>query len=377
MRTFAIVLSLSIVCLTGCSHGSTAIPQPNGVGLVRDSLGNLYGTTERGGTTDCPGGCGVVFKVDPSGVESVLHAFTGPPDGKLPMAGLLLDAAGNLYGTTFEGGPSFFGAVFKVDANGNETVLHGFAGAGSPHAGLISDSAGNLYGDLEFGAMENAVGSVFKIDPSGNYTELFAFDAKNEGRAPRARLALDAAGNLYGTTNVGGTGGCEFNNGCGVVFKLDPNGNETVLHNFTSGADGAHPDAGVVIDAAGNLYGTTRDGGSASACISSPGCGVLYKLDSSGNETVLIRFKGRLGVNPLGDLVRDAHGNLFGTTTRGGSLGFGVVFELDTNGHETILHSFDSADGGPVGGVILDGSGNLYGAAEFPSGNGVVFKLAH
>jgi uncharacterized repeat protein (TIGR03803 family) len=342
--------------------------------VVRDSAGNLYGTTERGGSSICPnGGCGVVFKVDSSGRESVLHAFNRT-DGKFPIAGLLLDAAGNLYGTTFEGGPSFFGTVFKIDPNGNETVFHGLSGSGSPHAGLIMDAAGNLYGTAEFGGFKGQ-GSVFKLDPSGNYTDLLVFDVTN-GYVPRARLVLDQAGDLYGTTLAGGTGPCN-SIGCGEVYMIDPNGNETILHNFAGGTDGDHPNAGVLRDGAGNLFGTTRAGGAGGGCSSIGGCGVLFKLDPSGNETILFRFKGKAGENPLGDLVRDAAGNLYGTTSRGGSLGFGAVFEFDTNGNETVLHSFDSADGGPVGGVVRDGSGNLYGTAQYPAGNGVVFKLVH
>lgn len=410
MRTYAIALSLGVMCLFGCSHAPSTLPQLQGVvqraqtrpgvmpagppmhyivlhrfqggadgakplaGLVRDAAGNLYGTTERGGSSICPSdGCGVVFKVDSNGHESVLHAFNRT-DGKFPMAGLLLDAAGNLYGTTFSGGPSFFGTVFKIDPSGNETVLHGLSGSGSPHAGLILDTAGNLYGTAEYGGY-NGQGSVFKLDPSGNYTDLLVFDVTN-GYVPRARLVLDPAGNVYGTTRAGGTGTCD-SIGCGVVYMLDPNGNETILHNFTSGTDGADPNAGVVRDAAGNLYGTTRSGGSAGGCVSKSGCGVLFKLDPSGNETILLRFRGKAGENPLGDLVRDSNGKLFGTASRGGALGYGVVFKLDTNGNETVLHSFDSSDGGPVGGVIRDDNGNLYGTAQYPSGNGVVFKLIH
>jgi len=410
MRTFATVFALGVVCLTGCSHASSALPQPNvaaqgaqnraaaptagapthyavlyrfqggadgrepAAGLVRDAAGNLYGTTERGGSTSCPNGCGVVFKVDPSGHESVLHAFTGPPDGKLPMAGLMLDATGNLYGTTFFGGPSpDQGTVFKVDPSGNEIVVHGFFPGANPSAGLITDAAGTLFGTTEFGG--NAYGSLFKIDASGNYSNLFSFDV-TDGYRPSARLVRDSAGNLYGTTIDGGSVKCDTFEACGVIFEVDTNGNETVLHNF-AGTDGEHPNAGLLRDGADNLFGTTRGGGSGGGCSATSGCGVVFKLDPLGNETILFRFKGKAGENPLGDLVRDPDGNFFGTTSRGGALGSGVVFKLDANGNETVLHSFNSSDGGPVGGVVRDASGNLYGTAQYPSGNGVVFKLTH
>jgi uncharacterized repeat protein (TIGR03803 family) len=411
MRTFAIVLLVGIVCLTGCSHASSALPQLNGIaqssqtrsveseaappthyrvmyrfngaadggkplaGLVRDSSGNLYGTTERGGSPSSQGGRGVVFKVDPSGSESVLHTFTGPPDGKLPRAGLILDTSGNLYGTTIEGGPTYGGTVFKLDPSGHETLLYGWAPAlGFPAADLIADAAGNLYGTAEYGG--NAHGSVFKIDTSGNYTDLFSFDVTN-GYRPHSQLVRDSAGNLYGTTIDGGSVKCGTFESCGLVFEIDTNGNEIILHNFAGGTDGEYPYAGVLRDGAGNLYGTTRAGGSAGGCSIIGGCGVLFKLDSAGNETILFRFKGKSGENPVGDLVRDSAGDFFGTTSRGGSLGLGTVFELDRNGNETVLHSFDSADGGPLGGVVRDENGDLYGTAQYGSGNGVVFKIVH
>jgi uncharacterized repeat protein (TIGR03803 family) len=409
MRTFATALVLGIFFMTGCSHSASMMPQPHSGnrgdqirsgaptagppthyavlyrfqggadgsrplgGVVRDAAGNLYGTTERGGgSTGCPGGCGVVFKVDPSGHKFVLHAFTGPPDGKLPMAGLMLDAAGNLYGTTSSGGPKpDSGTVFKVDASGNETVVHGFFPGAYLTAGLIMDATGTLYGTAQGGG--NGYGSVFKIDASGNYTNLFSFDVK-DGFRPDARLARDSAGNLYGTTIDDQSNLCDT--GCGEVFELDINGNETILHSFTGG-DGEHPNAGVVRDSAGNIYGTTRAGGPGGGCATQNGCGVMFKLDQLGNETILIPFKGKSGENPLGDLVRDSDGNFYGTTSRGGALGFGTVFKLDTNGNETVLHSFNSSDGGPDGGVVRDANGNLYGTAQYPTGNGVVFKITH
>jgi len=402
MRKLAIALAVGIVSLLGCNHSSSTTPQPIGMsmaernqrgtspdsapthyrvlyrfqggtdgkfsraGLVRDDAGNLYGTTERGGSGNCPNGCGVVFKVNPSGNESVLHSFDNS-DGKRPFASLIIDAAGNLYGTTFWGGPSAFGVVFKLDPSGNESVLHGFGVVGNPLAGVIRDAAGNLFGT----AVE---GVLYEVDRSGSYSVLHTFKG-TDGFFPRGNLIQDATGDLYGTTKVGGSSSNCEPGGCGVVFKLDRHGNYTVLHSFSK-TDGAFPEAGLVRDSAGNLYGTTRIGGSTN-CADSSGCGVVFKLDPSGNETILFRFKGKSGEHPVAGLVRNADGDLFGTTEGGGSLGFGVVFKLDPSGNETVLHTFDSSDGGPLGGLVRDAAGNLYGTAQYNSGNGVVFELTH
>ena len=215
-------------------------------GLIRDSAGNFYGTTKSGGASNA----GVVFKLDTAGTETVLHSFTGGADGANPYAGLIRDSAGNLYGTTEAGGVSNFGVVFKLDKTG-ETVLHSFTGGAdgaNPYAGLLQDSAGNLYGTtLEGGT--NDIGVVFKVDTTGTETVLYSFTIRN-GKYPYAGLIADPAGNLYGTTANGGL------SGLGVVFKLDTTGTETVLYNLTGGDNGASPVASVIRDSAGNLYGT-------------------------------------------------------------------------------------------------------------------------
>ena len=269
-------------------------------GVVLDAAGNLYGTTQDGGGsgTVCSGGCGVVFKLAPNPdgtwTESVLHRFTGP-DGNQPLAGLNFDAAGNLYGTTLYGGTQEEGTVFKLAPNSNgtwtESVLYSFTGpdGAGPAAGLTFDAAGNLYGTTIYGGPAGCNGEtgemcgvVFKLapNPDGTWTESVLhsfFTAGDDGAGPYAGLTLDEAGNLYGTTVQGGSAACT--DGCGVVFKLVPSADgtwtESVLHRFTGGADGAGPWAGLVFDAAGNLYGTTIQGGSA-ACTN--GCGVVFKL---------------------------------------------------------------------------------------------------
>jgi uncharacterized repeat protein (TIGR03803 family) len=180
---------------------------------------------------------------------------------------LILDMAGNLYGTTSSGGASSFGTVFKLDTTGKETVLHSFgADGGDPEAGLVRDAAGNLYGTTRR-ALSN-LGMVFKLDTTGTETVLYGFMGGTDGIDPEADLVRDTAGNLYGTTSSGGP------SNLGTVFKLDSTGKETVLHSFTGGTDGETPVAGLVQDVAGNLYGTNVVGGGASG----QGAGVLFKL---------------------------------------------------------------------------------------------------
>jgi uncharacterized repeat protein (TIGR03803 family) len=296
-------------------------------GLIQDAAGNLYGTTASGGAF----GFGTVFKLDTTGTESVLHSFTGTPDGSSPYAGLLRDTVGNLFGTTNTGGSgqgcsSGCGTVFKLDTPGKETVLHSFTGAAyeyevSPLAGLIRDPAGNLYGTTAglygaclFQGRWYYCGTVFKLNAAGNATLLFRFSGGAYGAIPYAGLVRDAAGNLYGTTVFGGA----YPYTHGTVFKLDTTGKETVLHSFTGGADGANPYAGLIQDAAGNLYGTTASGGAS-------GSGTVFKLDTTGKETVLHSFTGGAdGANPHAGLILDAAGSLYGTTTNGGASGFGT-----------------------------------------------------
>ncbi len=352
-------------------------------GLVRDAAGNLYGTTFAGGviggTCIILGGCGVVFKLDTLGTETVLYRFTGLADGALPFAGLLLDAAGNLYGTTSAGGIVSgtcmalhgCGVVFRLDTSGTETVLHSFTGSpdgDSPRAGLVLDAAGNLYGTT-FGGGTSNLGTVFKLDTAGTETVLHSFTGP-EGANPTAGLLLNA-GNLYGTTAE-------------TAFKLDSTGTLTVLHAFTGSPDGGGPiGAGLVLDAAGNLYGTAPDGGALN-CLSGQnqpvGCGIVFKLNPAGVETVYNFTAG--GDRPLATLVRDTAGNLYGTSEFTGPRAdsIGLVFKMDVNGAETALFHF--ADGGLsraglVAGLVLDAAGTLYGTTEFGGsfGAGTVFKL--
>ena len=225
----------------------------------------------------------------------MLHSFTGGTDGASPYAGLIRDAAGNLYGTTVYGGTSSSGTVYKIDASGQEMVLYSFTGGndgGFPYGGVIRDSAGNLYGTTYYGGASDA-GTVYKIDASGQETVLYSFTGGTDGGFPYAGVIRDSAGNLYGTTTGGGA------SGLGTVYKIDASGQETVLHSFTGGADGANPDAGVIRDSAGNLYGTTISGAASEG-------GTVYEVDSTGLETVLYSFQGGTdGYYPYGGLTGD------------------------------------------------------------------------
>jgi uncharacterized repeat protein (TIGR03803 family) len=364
-------------------------------GVIRDQNGNLYGTTQLGGTGTCSGnfpGCGTVFSVDPNGKETVLYGFAGhPTDGESPRGALVRDATGNLYGTTYEGGTSGFGTVFELDSSGKETVLYNFtggAGGSFPLGSLIQDANGNLYGTSSGNSTNCAIGcgTVFKLDTAGKFTVLHAFMGP-DGDAPLAGLTMDAAGNLYGTTSRGGT---SCNGGCGVVFKLDPSGKETVLHSFKDFPDGAFPVGDLTRDAKGNLYGTTSGGGFNHRYCNF-GCGTIFKLAPTGKETVLYRFPAlSTGVHPSGSVILDPAGNLYGTTDAGGDtkfcgqVGCGVVFKLSKTAKLTILRKFSPGSGShPTPTLVRDASGTLYGTADGGgSGNGrdaygcgVVFKL--
>jgi uncharacterized repeat protein (TIGR03803 family) len=224
-------------------------------GLIRDSAGNLYGTAEVGGASYC----GTVFKVDESGAETVLHAFTGPPDdGQGPQASLIQDPAGNFYGTTSSGGAAGLGTVFELNASGSESVLYSFKGqtdGSDPMTSLLRDARGNLYGTTFFGGLAS-IGTVFKLDASGNETVLHSFNG-NDGAYPEGPLLTDAQGNLYGSALQGGPAG----NDGGSLFKITAGGEFSVLWDFLGDPNGENPAGPLMMDSAGNLYGTTAMGG--------------------------------------------------------------------------------------------------------------------
>jgi uncharacterized repeat protein (TIGR03803 family) len=313
--------------------------------LVFDTAGNLYGTTNFGGSSNCNLGCGTVFELTSGSsgwTETVLYSFTGGSDGREPSARVLFDAAGNLYGTTLQGGnidsvcSAGCGTVFKLthgSSGWTESVVYAFEGGAdgaSPYAALAFDTAGNLYGTASAGGTSEN-GTIFKLTPGSNgWTEsvLHTFTGGNDGKYSYGDLILDAAGNLYGTTFEGGW------RGYGVVFELLPNSkgawHERVLHGFVNTPAG-NPVAGLVMDTAGNLYGTTMLGATETSC--GGGCGTLFKLTPASTGTwtykvIHVFGHGTDGYHPTGDLIVDSEGNIYGTTQAGGAQRSGMVFEI-------------------------------------------------
>jgi uncharacterized repeat protein (TIGR03803 family) len=374
--------------------------------LISDSKGNLYGTALGGS-----GGLGVVFELShgQSGwTESVLYNFGSVGgDGAYPLATLVFDAKGNLYGTTRNGGAHNDGIVFELSpvsgGTWTEKILYSFGatttdGTNPGGCTLIFDGKGNVYGTTNTGGSNGASpgdGTVFELIPQagGGWIEkvLYNFGASNvDGINPAAGLTFDAFGNLYGTTFAGGA------SGYGTVFELSPakggGWTESVLHSFdVNHTDGARPAAGVVFDTQGNLYGTTENGG---AFGGGNGLGTVYELSPSAEglwiEQVLHSFTGGLtngdGDYPVSSLIMDTGGNLYGTTSAGGVPNYGTVFEFTRAGGgwaELLLHTFSAppSDGGnPVGSLLFDAAGNLYGTTSYGGTSflyGTIFQIAN
>jgi uncharacterized repeat protein (TIGR03803 family) len=389
---------------------------PNGGILL--SNGSLYGTTHSGGDLSClapNGGCGVAYKLDPTtGVETVLHTFTGINDGEEPTSGFSRYGS-SLYGTTLLGGATgpYYGTIYTIDVRtGAEKMLYSFL-CGSygypcplgsePESNPVADARGNLYSTAASGGTYG-LGVVFRFNRiTHKYTLLHSFSGVDgDGSTPLTSLIMDASGNLYGTTLQGGSpdntcyvGG---NQGCGTVFKIDSNGTYSVLYAFNGATqgDGTWPYSKLVQDSAGNLYGTTLYGGTGTACgpYFGGGCGTVYKIDPSGNETVVYSFTDSNGDgdSPL-SLALAPNGVLYGITNAGGDLsctdadnGCGTVFQLDpSSGKETILYIFtDFGIASFPRDIVLDPSGkHLFGVtvdgggAECAPGYncGTVFEL--
>jgi uncharacterized repeat protein (TIGR03803 family) len=391
-----------------CSDGATPI-----AGLTFDASGNMYGTTSGGGV-----GGGVVFEFTPGpngGYEQRLCAFQLTDryrykDGDTPYGGVILDASGDVYGTTSTGGADADvggGVVFelKYQPSGNyweQYLVYTFSDGGNQERGsglfdgVIFDSSGALYGTARSGG-HYGNGVVFRL--SGNNwgeTVLHSFDNNGkDGYSPTASVVLDAAGNVYGTTQYGGTAGSTCPNGCGTVFELSPNEKggwgETVLYRFKpNGIDGNYPVASLAFDTAGNIYGTTSQGGGSTNC--SGGCGTVFELTQATpghwTEKILHSFKNTDGNFIYGGLTLDASGNVYGTAAEGGNLsdcggvGCGVVFELSRNAEDQwfmkLLHTFAGADGSyPSAAPIFGSDGNLYGTTQSggANGKGTIFEI--
>lgn len=393
------------------------------IGLVTGAKGELYGVTEYGGTMHR----GTIFKLtlenhDRSGWKrTILHSFDNRHGN--PTAGLSLDSHGALYGTTSEGA----GSVFKLVRHGASgawvmSIIYDFASEGGglgsgPAAGVIVDAHGAVYGTTYAGG-DSQKGTVFRLDPpktpGGEWTKtiLHSFSGiHGDGASPQASLMTDQSGALYGTTLFGGSGACDnvppWNSGCGTAFKLTPPSmaggpwRETVLYNFQGDLGGAHPTSALVADAHGALFGTTLSGGLQGLACRADGCGTVYRLtapatsEASWTGTVLHSFTGKpdgqFGADKAPGVAVDGSGAVYGTTPVGGSgnlkPGYGVVFKLTPPATaegvwvETILHSFTNrnGDGGvPVEGTVLISDDRLYGSTSEGGGPlnlGTVFEL--
>lgn len=335
---------------------------------------------------------GIVFQVSKSAGNRILYNFHGGDNDGAEPVGLTLDPSGNIFGTTSTGGPTKSGIVFELSPNGNgewtETVLYNFGSSHidgeTPAAGVVLDGAGNLYGTTQFGG-RFGFGTVFELSPGpGGWTEtvLHNFANKPDGIFPEAPLVFDNNGNLYGETSAGGL--FSF----GTVFELTPNGaggwNETVIYHFgMNPLDGLMPTAGLALDAAGNLYGTTVYGGS--GCLPES-CGMVFQLSPTAdgwNETVIHGFRPEDGDGgfPQAALTLDSDGNLYGTTSAGGDNGRGTLFRLVHNAGlawTERVYSFTGGDDGaqPESGVVLDPSGNIFGTTLWAGdGYGVIFEI--
>ncbi len=371
---------------------------PRGGGLIMDSAGNLYGTTVAGGYGCNSDGCGTVFKMSPreSGwVFSTLYRFQGGVDGSFPEQVLGFGPDGGLYGTTQVDGEDYSGNVFKLTPPPTackalpclwpKTILHQFQGrdgaypvGGSP----VFDRAGNLYATTYFGGTENA-GIVYELQRSAGWQEtvLQNFTGDN-GYFPASGVVFDAAGNLYGTTTAGGS------RGYGVIFQLTPSPSgwvERVLHSFDYYTEGLQSDGPVVFDHAGNMYGTTSTAGPG-------GGGTVWELSPAGdnwNLTVIHVFPGGPPFNdgPYSGLLLDGAGNLYGTTQFGGAHGWGTVFKLNRSGqgwnYSTLYDFSGDADGAePDTQLVMDSTGQIFGATLYGgryqgfSGFGVIFKIS-
>ncbi len=338
--------------------------------------------------------------ISPAQTLSVLHSFSNSPDGSQPWSGLARDAAGNFYGTTTMGGDYGFGMVFRVVKRGSGWILeplYSFPDPGqgndgaTPNAPVVIGPGNSLYGTTTTGGGNQGI--VFKLSPPPRVCEttlcpwtetvLYRFTGGADGGNPYSPVILDAAGNVYGTTQSGGAANL------GTAFEVSPSGSgwtETVLYSFTGIPDGSQPESGLLLDSAGNLYGTTADGGADNS-------GTVFQLVNSGSgwtENILYSFGPQDGYAPYGGLILDSAGNLYGTTAYS-YVGDGTVFELSPDGGGqwnfatlSFLASGAAGTPGPVGTLLMDNSGNLYGTTfegglagcGFGSGCGTVFELS-
>ena len=352
------------------SFNKTNGNEPNHTALIQATDGNLYGVTSYGGAN----GSGAVFRISPSGTLDAVYSFcslASCADGENPYTSLIQGSNGDLYGTTYSGGASNNGTLFKITTSGTLTTLYNFCSLAScadgsgPEGQLAVDGAGNIYGTAYSGGASN-FGTVFKFSTKGVLTTLHSFSGA-DGENPEGGLTA-ASGVFYGTAQYGGA------KGDGTVFKITTAGVETTLHSFT-GSDGLNP-KGWLVDVAGTFYGTTPYGGANNE-------GSVFKMTAAGAVTTLYSFCSLAscadGASVTAGLMQATDGNLYGVTDSGGANGDGTAYELTLKGVLTTLHSFDGTDGnGPQGTLLQDTNGDFYGFTEFggSSGDGTVFSIA-
>jgi uncharacterized repeat protein (TIGR03803 family) len=325
-----------------CSQQGCADGYEPYAGLIQATNGNFYGVTTVGGAVGQAGG--TVFKITSSGTFTSLHSFAGyPADGANPWPPLVQASDGNFYGTTYAGGASNVGIVFKITATGSLTILHNFcsqsncADGGNPLGGLVQGSDGDLYGTAS-GSGAHSAGTAFKITTSGTFTTLHSFDDYTDGASPSGTLVQASDGNFYGTTSEGGA------SNAGTVFKMTPSGTLTALYTFCpqgNCTDGSEPYAGLVQGRDGNFYGTTYAGGTGNQ-------GTVFAITPSGSLSTLYRFCSQTnctdGANPYAGLIQASNGKLYGTTKQGGTNNGGTVFSLQLT--EYTLQVSTSGNGG-------------------------------
>jgi uncharacterized repeat protein (TIGR03803 family) len=372
-------LAQSLTILHQFSGGTNDGAQPVWMRLIQATDGNFYGTTEYGGPADA----GTVFKITPSGSETVLYSFKGSAtnDGQTPEAGLVQGSDGNFYGTTYEGGTNYYGTVFKMTPAGALTNIHIFQGPLThdgrwPFSPLVQGTNGLFYGTTSAGGTKG-YGSVFQMDSNGNLSVIYSFSNQADGSTPYAGLFQGSDGYFYGTAAQGGTNGTEYD-GYGTVFKVSAAGVFILLHDFGAITnDGQDPIAGVVEGYDGNYFGTTYGGGTNDD-------GMVFSITSTGSLTNLYSFGATAndGLYPYVGLLQGSDSYLYGTTYLGGTNGAGALFKIGQAGGLVYLHAFDSfiGDGVYPRGALVEGyDGNYYGTTYEGGTNylGVVYKLAY
>jgi uncharacterized repeat protein (TIGR03803 family) len=398
--------AIHVLCVVGISAASSVFAEESTINVIYSFTGNngtldgnapfapllnagggvFYGTTGYGGgSTNCTGGCGTLFRVNSDGTETVVYAFAGGTDGARPNAGVIAGPDGVLYGTTEFGGNgagcqsatfisaygySGCGTVYEITSAAAENVIYSFQGTGEDGfnvlAGVVLGSNGNLYGSTASGGTYLA-GNLFELTPAGVETVLYSFTGGSDGTSPNA-VTLGNGGGIFGTANGGGA------SGLGTVFKLSAKGVFKILHTFTGGpGDGAYPETGLLDAGDGNFYGTTPYGGAL-------GFGSLFKITASGTMTIAYSFTSTGGsVSPNGPLIENSAGTIFGTTEFGGTAGYGFVYEYSAGGFTTLvsLPGYPAGSANAMAGVTLGDGGNLYGTSSLGGAydGGTVFKV--